>query len=112
VSDAERTAPLQSSKVVYVRALRETSTLKGRPAALQGATVFVLASPGLTKEWLGHTLECHMALPPASAGADPLTLGKSTVEVSSTSNGFAIDIRSTDWDTAREILRTALALQN
>jgi hypothetical protein len=112
VTDAERTAPLQSAKVIYVRELLETWPIKGRRPNLEGATVFILASPGLTKEWLGHVLECHMTLPPVSAGADPLTLGNSSVEVSSTSSGFAIDIRSKNWDTAREILRTAQAMQN
>jgi len=109
VSDAERTNPLQRTKVIFVEELRDESQ-KGHPTPLQGATVYMLAAPDLTKEWLGHILECHMALPPVSTAPDPLTVGDSTVEVSSTRNGYSVRIRSIDGDKARRILNSALAL--
>jgi len=109
VSDAERTSPLQRTKVIFVEELRDESQ-KGHPGALRGATVYLLAAPDLTKEWLGHIIECHTTLPPVPTGPDPLTVEDSSVEVSSTRNGFAVHIHSIDGNRAREILNSANAL--
>ena len=110
LSEAERTLPLQATTVVSVEELREPWPPKGRRAVLQGATIYILATPGLTREWLGHLLECHVARP--ESGADPFAISHATMSVSGTGDGFAIDVRSTDGDNARQILSTAKSLRN
>ena len=88
-------SPLEARHVLAVNAVREPFPLKGRRAALLGATVYILASPGLTKEWLGHLIECHIARgAQPSPVADPLVAGSPTVDVVSTGNGFAVSITS------------------
>lgn len=106
VPESERTAgPLQNRRVLAVTPVREPFPQKGRPAALLGATVYVLASPGLTKEWLGHLIECRISsVAHDSKVADPLAVGFPTVDVVSTSNGFAISITSRDPYEAERIL--------
>ena len=98
-------SPLEARHVLAVNAVREPFPLKGRRAALLGATVYILASPGLTKEWLGHLIECHIARgAQPSPVADPLAAGSPTVDVVSTSNGFAVSITSKDPYQAERIL--------
>ena len=106
VPEHERTAgPFQNRRVLAVRPVREPFPQKGRPVALLGATVYVLASPGLTKEWLGHLIECRVSsVAHDSKVVDPLAVGFPTVEVVSTSNGFAISITSKDPYEAERIL--------
>jgi len=103
-------SPLEARQVLAVNAVREPFPLKGRRAALLGATVYILASPGLTKEWLGHLIECHVARgAQPSPVADPLT-GSPTVDVVSTGNGFAVSITSKDPYQAERILHDSQRL--
>jgi hypothetical protein len=98
-------SPLDDRRVLAVQPVREPFPLKGRQAALLGATVYILASPGLTKEWLGHLIECHVARgTPLSPSADPLLTGWPTIDVVSTGNGFAVSITSKDPYQAERIL--------
>jgi hypothetical protein len=79
---------------------------------LVGAKVYLLASSGLTREWLGHLLECHIARHAGSASErpDPLAVNTASVDVVATSNGFLVTITSRDYDDAQRILRESEAL--
>jgi hypothetical protein len=106
-------SPLEDRRVLAVDPVREPFPLKGRRAALLGATVYILASPGLTKEWLGHLIECHIACAAQqSRVADPLVAGSPTVDVVSTGNGFAVSITSKDPYQAERILYDSQLLLN
>jgi hypothetical protein len=108
-----RRSPLESRHVIAVEPVHEVSPQKGRPARLLGARVYLLASPGLTREWLGHLLECHVArhATASSASRDPLTVDGATIELIDTTNGFGVSITSADWEKAERILRRSRALR-
>lgn len=81
-----------------------------------GADVVFKAVPGMTAEWLQRIVDCHLARASA-AGHDmpemtycPLVLKDVTAKVSSTGNGFAVEMSSENADTAKEILRRSEAL--
>ena len=86
---------------------------KSQVERLAGATVVLLPAPGVTAERLQHIVECHIARN-ASLGNDvpemtycPLVPKGITAAVTSTGNGFAVNITSKDTATAEEILRRA-----
>jgi hypothetical protein len=75
----------------------------------EGVAVSFRPIPGLTAEWLQRQVDCHIAHA-AVLGHDisemtdcPLVLRGVRATVSSTGNGFIVQIRSDDFGTAREI---------
>jgi hypothetical protein len=82
-----------------------------------GASVTFRAVPGLTAEWLQRIVECHVARNNAlgnnvpEMAYCPLVPKGVTAKVNSVGNGFAVEIRSDDPDTAKEVLRRAQALK-
>jgi hypothetical protein len=92
---------------------RETDTTE----RTVGAVVTFRAVPGMTAEWLQRVVDCHLARN-ASLGhavpemADcPLVPRGVQARVRSTGDGFAVEIRSDDAATAREILARAKRLR-
>lgn len=83
---------------------------------LVGATVRFRAVPGMTAEWLQRIVECHIARNAAMGYAMPemsecpLMIKGASATVTSTGDGFAVDIRSDDLDAATDIRRRAEAL--
>jgi len=78
-----------------------------------GATVTFRALPGMTAPWLQRVMDCHLARN-AALGHQvpempycPLVPKGVTATVTPISTGFAVEIRSSDPDTAKEILRRA-----
>jgi hypothetical protein len=81
-----------------------------------GADIVFLAVPGMTAEWLQRIVDCHLARASA-VGHDmpemsycPLVLKDVVAKVTSTGNGFAVEVSSENADTAKEILRRSEAL--
>lgn len=81
-----------------------------------GATVVFRATPGMTVEWLQRLVDCHLARN-ASLGHSvpemeycPLVPRGVTARVRSTGDGFAVELRGEDDETAAEILRRAQSL--
>lgn len=81
-----------------------------------GATVVFRATPGMTAEWLQRLVDCHLARN-ASLGHSmpemeycPLVPRGVTARVRSTGDGFAVELRGGDDETAAEILRRAQSL--
>lgn len=90
---------------------------KSQHSQLVGATVTFRAVPGLTAEWLQRIVDCHIARN-AALGNElpempycPLVPKGVSARVSSTGNGFAVTIQSSDSRTAEEILRRAQSLR-
>jgi hypothetical protein len=84
---------------------------KRRQTELQGATVRIAAVPGVTTEWLQRLVDESRSRSEGENSAwDPLALDRTTAEVRPSGDGFAIVIRSSDRDTAKEVLRRADAL--
>jgi hypothetical protein len=70
----------------------------------------------MTAEWLQRNVECYMAR--TSAGptspemaSSPLALDGIDAEVTSTGDGFAVDVTADDPKTVREVIRRAEALE-
>lgn len=83
-----------------------------------GAVVTFRAVPGMTAEWLQRLVECHLARN-ASLGHVvpempncPLVVNGAQARVNSTGDGFAVEIRSDDPATAREITARAQRLRS
>ncbi len=108
--------PLDRSTVLGTKDIVRRVTAKGGAiAGDEGAVVYTLATPGMTREWMGHEIECYQARYHAVGGeidphaSCPLAVSGSYSEVSSTNNGFAIAIRAKDSDAVQEIRRRSLA---
>jgi hypothetical protein len=96
-----------------------TETVKAGKASTQkevGATVVFRAVPGMTAEWLQRVVDCHLARA-AAVGHDmpemsycPLMLKGMKAKVTSTGNGFAINVSADDATTIAEIKKRAQAL--
>lgn len=117
--DDRATSPLERrDDIASVDPLVETSeSSKGGKTARQvGATVTLRAVPGLTSEYLQRLVECHLARNAALGHAVPempdcpLVPKGVTARVRSAGTGFAVDVRSDDPDTAREVLARAKRL--
>lgn len=104
--------------------VREVSALEEeRPAGKSktvrqvGATVVFRAMPGLTAEWLQRIVDCHLARN-AALGHDmpemaycPLVPRGVTAKVRSVGDGFAVEVRSDDPETAKQILARAQGIK-
>jgi hypothetical protein len=83
------------------------------PAETVGVVVTLRAVPGLTAEWLQRIVDCHIARASALGHVVPempncpLVPNGVTATVSSTGDGFAVEIRSTNRATAAEVLARA-----
>jgi hypothetical protein len=74
-----------------------------------GVAVYLRATPGMTEEWLGRVLECHLAYHAIvgdrpSHRSSPLLVDDIRVALSSTGDGFRIAITSRDIAAAREVI--------
>jgi hypothetical protein len=82
--------------------IREQRSPKALPV-LTGAVVEVSATPSMTAPWLGRLLWCDSA----RNGAAALVPTGARSDVSPTTHGFAISVRASTSDLAREIDRRA-----
>jgi hypothetical protein len=79
------------------------------PPQLVGAAVYVRATPGVTEQWLGRVVECHLAHRAALGGlaSDAATspfAEDARVAVSATPTSFRVAITSPDLEVARSVL--------
>ncbi len=102
VSSAKLESTVQSGKVTTTK--------------LAGASIVVKAVPGLTKEYLQRTIDCHLARNAAMGFAMldmafcPLAVKGARATVESAGGGFRVEIRADDPDAAKEVLKRAQAL--
>jgi hypothetical protein len=91
---------------------------KSQTSQVVGATVTFRAVSGLTAEWLQRIVDCHIARNNALGNnmpempSCPLVPKGVSAKVSSTGNGFAVTVQSTDSAAAQEVLRRAQALKS
>lgn len=80
---------------------------------LAGATVYVLAQPGLTREWLRLSLERHLISMQSGGPMKDCPFGTKDVRISvdSAGTGFAVHVSAKDAKTAEEVLRRARLLR-
>ena len=119
IAEADRDAsPLRPEVIESVSRLEDTtiSTKTGPPHRLVGAVISVRAAPGLTGEWLQRSIHCHVARialrgnDPPGMEACPFAPGDLEVRVSSSGEGFRIELRASTAKVAEEILRRAQVL--
>lgn len=96
----------------------ESGAVRGGRDQLAGAIVTFRALPGMTAPWLQRVIECHLARN-AALGHEvpempycPLVPKGVTATVRPIPTGFAVEIRSSDHDTAKEIVRRAEGLRS
>jgi hypothetical protein len=114
IPEAEQNVcPLQHTAVLGARELKAPIDSKGYVFAPAGAVVYMVAAPGLTREWLGHLVECYQAKTAMAGNAlqaresCPLAEPGSSYSISSTGDGFAISLRSSDPDAAKRIIEAS-----
>ena len=97
----------------------EPLTSGGRSRSLPttvGAVITFRATPGMTAQWLQRLVDCHLARS-AAMGHDvpemaycPLMTRSTTARVVARDAGFAVEVRSDDSDSVKEIIKRAQAL--
>ena len=113
VPDAERDAGpfARKDRIIGVEPLHEAVSPKA-PAPVAGVAVYVRASPGMTEQWLGRVIECHVAHGAAltASSDDPLLVRDARIAVSTTPTAFRVAITSNDQWSARRIVAGGDAL--
>jgi hypothetical protein len=116
VPEAERDrGPLsRRDRIAAVEPLSERAYPKEMPQPA-GVAVYLRASPGVTEQWLGRVIECHLAHHAVVGDrmpdpVSPLFVDDARVALSSTGDGFRIAITARDVTTARAIIERARAL--
>jgi hypothetical protein len=114
VPDADRLAgPLTADRVSSVEVIRDHGVFPKGQLVPVGVRVYLLAEPGLTQEWLGRVVACHMAHIAVSgeqAHLSPLSVPGSSVSVSPTGTGFEVTVMSKNTEVARAIVQKGVAL--
>jgi hypothetical protein len=94
-------------RIAAIEVVRDRGEFPKAPLKPVGVAVDVRAEPGMTQQWLGRLVACHMAHV-AVAGQDPrpslLSVANARVAVSSTSVGFRVTVTSSDSDVARALV--------
>jgi hypothetical protein len=115
ISDADRDGGpfARRDRVVRVEPLLQTVSPKA-PAPPAGVAVYLRATPGMTEQWVGRLVQCHVAhraaLGSTDGGNDPLAIEDARVAVSSTPTELRVAITSSNVERARRILRAGSTL--
>jgi hypothetical protein len=116
VPDAERDqGPFtRRDRIVALDEVRDRRFPKW-PPQLFGVALTLRATPGMTEEWLGRLIQCHVAHyavvgVASSPEPSPLLVSGAVIRVSSTGLGFRVSITSSDIDVAREVLNAGRAV--
>jgi hypothetical protein len=109
ISDADRDlGPFaREAAVTGVEVVRDRGVFPKGPLEPVGVSVYVRADSGMTQQWLGRIVACHMAHVAVSGREtrpSPLAVPRADVTVSSTQVGFRVTITSRDRDTARSVV--------
>jgi hypothetical protein len=93
--------------VTGVEVVRDRGVFPKAAPVPVGVSVYLRAEPGVTEQWLGRVVACHMAhLAVVGQGPRPSPLGvrRADVTVSSTPNGFRVTITSHNSEIARSVV--------
>jgi hypothetical protein len=95
------------NQITSIEVVRDRGLFPKGPLVPVGVAVDLRAEQGMTQQWLGRVVACHMAHV-AVVGQDPqpspLSVANTQVSVSSTSVGFRVTVTSHDRDVARSVL--------
>jgi len=118
VPDRERDAGpfARREQIAAVETLRERVNTKA-PLLPVGVAVYIRATPGMTEQWVGRVIECHLAHRAVvgtrvAEQACPLSIDDARVDLSSTHTGFRVSITSKDLSVARSVIDRCHALVN
>jgi hypothetical protein len=109
ISDADRDqGPFaHANGVTAIEVVRDRGAFPKGPLEPVGIAVYLRAESGMTQQWLGRIVACHMAHV-AVVGRErygsPLTVPDAEVSVSSTLVGFRVTITSRDVDAVRSVV--------
>jgi len=116
VPDVQRDAgPLaRKDEITGVEALQERPNTKAAPRPV-GVAGYLRATPGMTEQWIGRVIECHLAHRAVvgtrvAEQACPLSAEEARIDVSSTDTGFRVSITSKDVTVARSLIDGCHAL--
>lgn len=109
VADADRdVGPLaRPDSVTGVEVVRDRGVFPKGPLEPVGVSVYLRADSGMTQQWLGRIVACHLAhvaVVGQTAHPSPLEVPNADVTVSSTQVGFRVTITSRDRETARDVV--------
>jgi hypothetical protein len=115
VPDRDRDEGLSAmrNRIVAIEEVREKVYAKA-PPQLVGVRIDVRATPGVTEQWLGRIIGCHVAhyavVGATEAPPSPILVPGAQIQVSSSSDRFRISVTSKDIDVAREAVSAGRAL--
>jgi hypothetical protein len=99
--------PLAPSRVESVAVVRDHNVFPKGAMVPVGVSVQVRAEPGLTQEWLGRMVACHVAHVVASgqdASQSPLAVSGADISVKSNGTSFSVVVTSKNSDVAHAIV--------
>ncbi len=98
----------RTDEITGIQVIRDRGQFPKGPLEPVGVALYVRAEPGVTEQWLGRVVACHMAHV-AVVGHDrypgPLEVPDAQASVSSTGVGFRVTITSRDRDAVRSVLQ-------
>jgi len=109
ISDVDRNeGPFaHANDVTGIEVVRDRGVFPKGPLQPVGIAVYLRAESGMTQQWLGRIVACHMAhvaVVGQERRGSPLTVPDAEVAVSSTLVGFRVMITSRDVDSARSVV--------
>jgi hypothetical protein len=110
-SERDLVAFLRRGRIVSVDEVRDDVVPKPlAPRQPLGIVVSIRATPGVTEQWIGRVIQCHVAHhavvgTSAPQMASPLPTNGVNISVSSTGVGFRVSITSPNIDIARRLVQ-------
>jgi hypothetical protein len=106
-ADVVRDPLSHPDRITGVAVVRDRGEFPKAPLKPVGVAIELRAEPGMTEQYLGRVIACHVAHV-AVAGMDPqpspLSVAHAHVSVSSTPVGFRVTVTSPDRDIARSVV--------
>jgi len=100
-----------------VDVVREKYRFAKGPAEPAGVAVYLRGTPGVTEQWIGRVIQCHLAHKAVMGDriaeqACPLSLDGTRVDLASTHSGFRVSITTKDISLARSLIDRCQSLVN
>jgi hypothetical protein len=119
VSDADRErGPFGHREwLAGVEIVRDRYRFAKGPAEPAGVAVYLRAEPGITEQWIGRLIQCHLAHHAVvgegvAQESCPLSLDGTRIDLTSTHTGFRVAITTKDIATARSLIDRCQSLVN
>jgi hypothetical protein len=107
-SDRDRGPLARADEITGIQIVKDRGIFPKGPLEPVGVSLYLRAEPGVTEQWLGRVVACHVAHV-AVVGHDrypgPLEVPGAQASVSSTGVGFRVTITSHDRDAVRSVVQ-------